>query len=139
MNLKKVNSEIRAYVRARIIDLKEKGYEVKKIGELLNVNADYVYQVLKKYRKNGNSLPTEKIRGRKFGKGRRLAQAESEEIRKAIAEHTPDYFKLPYSLWSREAIQELIKQKYGLEMPPTTITEYLNRWAMKRPNKMRRQ
>ena len=30
MNLKKVSSEIREYVRTRIIDLKEKGYEVKK-------------------------------------------------------------------------------------------------------------
>lgn len=49
MNLKKVSSEIRAYVRARIIDFKEKGYKVKEIGEFLNVNVDYVYQVLKKY------------------------------------------------------------------------------------------
>ena len=65
MNLKKVGYEIREYVRTRIIDLKEKGYEVKKIGELLNVKLDYVYQVLKKYQKNGNSLPAEKIRGRK--------------------------------------------------------------------------
>ena len=139
MNLKKVNSEIRAYVRARIIDLKEKGYEVKEIGELLNVNLDYVYQILKKYQRNGNSLPTEKIRGRKFGEGRRLSQAQADEIKTAIEEHTPDEFKLPYSLWSREAIRELIEQKYQLKMPLTTITEYLNRWAMKRPNKMRRQ
>lgn len=130
MNLKKVGYEIREYVRTRIIDLKEKGYEVKKIGELLNVKLDYVYQVLKKYQKNGNSLPAEKIRGRKFGERRRLQQGESESIRTAITEHTPDEFKLPYSLWSREAIQELIEQKYQIKMPLTTITEYLNRWGM---------
>ena len=74
MNLKKVSSEIRAYLRTRIIYLKESGYEVKEIGKLLNVADDYVYQVLKKYRKNGNSLPTEKVRGRKVGEGRRLPQ-----------------------------------------------------------------
>ena len=43
MNLKKVSPEIRAYLRTRIIYLKESGYEVKEIGELLNVADDYVY------------------------------------------------------------------------------------------------
>ncbi len=53
-----------------------------------------------------------------------------ETIKAAIIKYTPDYFKLPYSLWSREAIQEFIKQKYGIEMPLTTITDYLRRWGM---------
>ncbi|MBR6013861.1 MAG: winged helix-turn-helix domain-containing protein [Selenomonadaceae bacterium] len=60
-------------------------------------------------------------------------------IKIAIIKYTPDYFKLPYSMWSREAIQEFIKQKYGIEMPLTTITDYLRRWGMKcqRPAKKR--
>ena len=45
MNLKSTTSETREYVRARIIDLKEKGYVVKEIGELLNVADVYVYKV----------------------------------------------------------------------------------------------
>ena len=130
INLKKTGSEIRTYVGKRIIDLKEKGYKVKEIGELLNVADDYVYKVLKKYLKNANSLPAEKVRGRKVGEARRLPQTESEEIKAAIEGHTPEEFSLPYSLWSREAIQELIKQKYGFVMPLTTITEYLKRWGM---------
>ena len=123
MNLKKTNSEIREYVKSRIVEFNEKGYAVKEIGELLNIKDDYVYQVLKKYRENGNKLPVEKVRGRKVGEGRRLSQEKSDEIKSAIEEHTPDYFKLPYSLWSREAIQEFIKQQYEIEMPLTTITE----------------
>ncbi|MBR6012154.1 MAG: winged helix-turn-helix domain-containing protein, partial [Selenomonadaceae bacterium] len=105
MNLKKTNPEIREYVKSRIIEFKEKGYAIKEIGELLNINDDYACQVLKKYRK-------------------------METIKSAIIKYTPDYFKLPYSLWSREAIQEFIKQKYGIEMPLTTITDYLRRWGM---------
>ncbi len=130
MNLKKVTPEIREYVRTRILCLKEKNYSIKDIGNLLNINDDYIYQVLKKYRENGSKLPPEKIRGRKFGEGRSLPQIQADEIKKAITEHTPDYWKLPYSLWSREAIQELIDKKYGFKMPLTTITEYLKRWGM---------
>ena len=55
MNLKKTKPEIREYVKSRIVEFKEKGYAVKEIGELLNINDDYVYQVLKKYRKNENN------------------------------------------------------------------------------------
>ncbi|MBR6014410.1 MAG: IS630 family transposase [Selenomonadaceae bacterium] len=54
----------------------------------------------------------------------------SESIRTAITEHTPDEFKLPYSLWSREAIQELIELKLKIKMPLRTITLYLQRWGM---------
>ncbi|MBR6013230.1 MAG: winged helix-turn-helix domain-containing protein, partial [Selenomonadaceae bacterium] len=46
---------MREYVKSRIIEFKEKGYAVKEIGELLNINDDYAYKVLKKYRKNGNN------------------------------------------------------------------------------------
>ena len=67
-HLKKVSPEFRAYLRTRLIYFKKNGYEVKEIGEL--IADDYVYQVLKKYRKNGNSLPSEKVRGRKVGEGR---------------------------------------------------------------------
>ena len=70
MHLKKVSPEFRAYLRTRLIYFKKNGYVVKEIGELLNIADDYVYQVLKKYRKNENSLPSEKVRGRKVGEGR---------------------------------------------------------------------
>ncbi|MBR6013311.1 MAG: helix-turn-helix domain-containing protein, partial [Selenomonadaceae bacterium] len=90
MNLKKTNPEIREYVKSRIIEFKEKGYAVKEIGELLNINDDYAYQVLKKYRKNGNNLPIEKVRGRKVGEGRRLPQEKVDEIKAAIIKYTPD-------------------------------------------------
>lgn len=130
MNLKKEKCETREYIKSRIILFKEKGYAVKEIGELLNVTDNYVYKILKKYAKNGNVLPVEKVRGRKEGEGRRLPQAQAEEIKGIIVEHTPEEFKLPYSLWSREAIQELIKQKYGIEIPLTTITDYLKRWGL---------
>ena len=83
MNLKKVTPEIREYVRTRILYLKEKNYSIKDIGNLLNINDDYIYQVLKKYRENGSKLPPEKIRGRKFGEGRSLPQIQADEIKKS--------------------------------------------------------
>ena len=70
--MKKADSEVRAYIRTRIVYYKERDYEVKVIGELLNVPDDYVYHILEQYRENGNNIPEEKVRGRKLGEGRTL-------------------------------------------------------------------
>lgn len=40
-------------------------------------------------------------------------------------------------LWNRKAVQELIKQKYGIDMPIRIVGEYLLRWGftVQRPMK----
>ncbi|MBR6014343.1 MAG: hypothetical protein IK062_11295 [Selenomonadaceae bacterium] len=66
------------------------------IGELLNVADAYAYKVLKKYLENANRLPTEKVRGRKIGEGRRLPQTQSEEMQWQLKNFKKLHFqKLP--------------------------------------------
>ncbi len=40
----------------------------------------------------------------------------------------PDQLKLPFALWTRKAIQQLIKEQLGLQLPVRTINHYLHRW-----------
>jgi transposase len=49
-----------------------------------------------------------------------------------IRERNPDQLKLPlpYVLWTREAVQKLIFQKYGIQLALRTISDYLARWGM---------
>jgi transposase len=37
--------------------------------------------------------------------------------------------KLPFSLWTRIAVQQLVKQLYSIQMPIRTVGEYLKRWG----------
>ncbi len=43
-------------------------------------------------------------------------------------EKTPDQFKLVFALWTRQAVQELIRIRFKIRMPIRTVGEYLNRW-----------
>ena len=43
--------------------------------------------------------------------------------------HTPDQLKMPFALWTRQAVQQLIKQQYTIAMPIRTVGEYLKRWG----------
>jgi transposase len=40
----------------------------------------------------------------------------------------PDQLKLPFALWTRAAVRELIRQKFGLVLPLVTVGLYLDRW-----------
>ena len=41
----------------------------------------------------------------------------------------PDQLKLPFALWTRIAVQQLIKQLWAIKMPIRTVGEYLKRWG----------
>lgn len=50
-------------------------------------------------------------------------------MKRALIDKTPDQLKLPFALWTRDAVKLLIKQRFGIEMPIRTVGEYLKRWG----------
>ena len=53
---------------------------------------------------------------------------------KMIQDKCPDQLKLLFALWTRIAVQQLIKKLWQIDMPIRTGGEYLNRWGF-RPQK----
>lgn len=68
-------------------------------------------------------------RGRRFGQARTLELADEVRLREIIVEGPPSRLGLAYALWSRRAVQEAVKVKFGLDMPIRTVGEYLRRWG----------
>jgi transposase len=68
-------------------------------------------------------------RGRKHGEQRRLIREQEKQIQKMIVDHYPDQSKLPYALWDRHAVRQLILQQFGLNLPIRTFGDYLSRWG----------
>lgn len=46
-----------------------------------------------------------------------------------IRDRHPEQLKLPFYLWTREAVQRLIKQECGIELAIRTVGNYLERWG----------
>ncbi|MEZ5507746.1 MAG: IS630 family transposase [Gammaproteobacteria bacterium] len=106
--------------------LRKRGMTRAEIGEIVGVHADTVGKWLK-LRSNELGYETP---GRKVGSGTRLSQGQSERIRKLVIDKTPDQLKMPYALWTRESVRELIRSQCGIEMPVRTVGDYLKRWGM---------
>jgi len=55
-----------------------------------------------------------------------------------ITDKCPDQLKLPYALWTRKAVQELIKGQYNMPVAIRTIGDYLQRWGFTPQKPIRR-
>jgi hypothetical protein len=53
---------------------------------------------------------------------------EQERIRKDLIEKSPNQLKMPFALWTRDAVRLLVKEIYGYDLPIRTICHYLKRW-----------
>jgi len=116
--------------RRQTVKLRKKGMTRAQIGEIVGVHADTVGRWLKAYEAQGAKALTLKTRGRREGSGRRLDEDQERKIQKLLIDKTPDQLKMPYALWTRESVRELVKDQLGIALPIRTVGHYLKRWGM---------
>ena len=67
--------------------------------------------------------------GRPVGKGIRLTTEPERDAQKVITDRTPDQLKLPYALWNRQAVREMIERRYERKLSVRAVGLYLERWG----------
>lgn len=110
--------------------LHKKGETHGEIGRVLGVHRLTVGTWIKKWKEGGAKSLKPARRGVKSGSGRTLSPEQEKRIRKQITDRLPDQLKMPFALWTREAVAALILKETGLEMPVRTVGDYLKRWGM---------
>jgi len=83
----------------------------------------------RRYAADGESGLESKTRGRQYLSGRTLTLAQEWHLRSIIVGDNPKQMSLPFALWNRRAVMELIKQLFHVLMPIRTVGEYLLRWG----------
>ena len=110
---------------------------VEEIAEMTGLTTRTIYETIRAYKKGGLKALKPKTRGRKPGKNRTLTPEQETEIIQLITEKNPDQLKMKCCLWTRDAVRELIKRQFGIDMPLRTVGLYLQRWGftVQRPAK----
>jgi transposase len=80
------------------------------------------------------------LRSKKRGrpKGTCLAPHEAATTVRLITDRCPDQLKLPFALWTRAAVQELLAERFGLDVSVWTVGRYLARWNLTPQKPLRR-
>jgi transposase len=97
------------------------------VAEILGVTRQAVGKWISKYRQEGKKALKAKPRGRP--KGGKLLPWQAAQIAKTVTDHNPDQLKLPFYLWTREAVAQLIEQRFGIQISIWTVGRYLSRWG----------
>jgi len=80
------------------------------------------------------------LRSKKRGrpKGTQLAPHEAATTVRLITDRCPDQLKLPFALWTREAVQHLLAQRFGVQVSVRTVGRYLAGWGLTPQKPLRR-
>jgi transposase len=84
------------------------------------------------------NLTSLKAKPRGRPKGTQLAPHEAATTVRLITDRCPDQLKLPFALWTRAAVQQLLSDRYGLEVSVWTVGRYLARWGLTPQKPLRR-
>lgn len=112
------------------------GMKQVEVARLLGVTRQAVGKWMKAYREGGAKALKAKQKGRP--KGGSLLPWQAAQIAKALVDRNPDQLKLPFYLWTREAVAQLIERRFGIRLSIWTVGRYLARWGFTPQKPMRR-
>lgn len=115
--------------RRQAVKLRLQGMTLDQVSDAVGMSKTTIISVMKAYKAGGWRAVPVKRRGRSAGDGRTLTPEQESSIRKIICDRTPDQLKLPFALWTRVAVKQLIEAQHGIKMPIRTVGEYLKRWG----------
>ena len=126
---RQLSDEVLEALRLRALHACELGFSESDVAAMLGVARETVSRWWAAYQVEGlDGLPGERT-GRPLGSGRTLTDEQAAHIQQLIDSNSPKELAIAAPLWSRAAVQKLIKKEYGIDMPVRTVGEYLKRWG----------
>jgi transposase len=114
-------------LRQKAVKAVSEGKTQVEVAKMLGITRQAVGKWISKFRQGGDKSLKAKQRGRP--KGSALLPWQAAQIAKAVTDHHPDQLKLPFYLWTREAVARLIEQRFDVELSIWTVGRYLSRWG----------
>src|SRR5919205_4126475 len=127
-----------AALRNRAVRAVLDGMTQAQAARVFGVHHNAVYRWIKRYRQGGWDGLGERRRGRRPGEQPALSERQQQEVMALVRDATPDELGLAGFLWTREAVAELISQRYGVWLARTTVGAYLRGWGFSPQRPQRR-
>lgn len=114
-------------LRRKAVQAVRDGRSQGEVARLFGVARPTVNKWCQQHVAGGSRALAAQKRGRRPGKTLPSAQAAS--VRRKIIDRCPDQLRLPFALWTREAVQQLIAREWGVQVSIWTVGRYLRDWG----------
>ncbi len=123
-------------LRRRVMRAVSQGMSQAKAARVFGVSRQSVNGWHRRWREGGLRALRSKPRGRPNVP--RLKPYQAATVVRLITDRCPDQLKMPFFLWTREAVADLIHRKFGLRLSIWTVGRYLRRWGFTPQKPIRR-
>jgi transposase len=130
--------EAQVVLRKRAVDAVLGGMKQCAVASAYGVSPEVVCRWMRLYREAGPKGLEAHRKGPAPGTGRLLSEKQSAEIRKLVLDRCPEQLKLPYALWTREAVRDLVSRRFGIRLAVRTTGNYLRDWGFTPQKPVRR-
>jgi transposase len=113
------------------------GMGVTEAARTFQVTRQSIHNWLNAVRQGGAAALRARRRGPKAG-ARSLAPHQAASLVRSITAGCPDQLRLPFALWTRQAVIELAQRRFGVGLSLSTIGRYLRDWGLTPQKPMRR-
>jgi len=123
-------------LRRRTVDAVLNGMTQTSAAKIFGVSRSSVAKWMRLYRKGGPKALNIKKRGRRSSI--RLKPWQAAQTVRTITDRFPDQIKLPWALWTCDAVSHYIHKQFSVTLSRWTVSRYLKRWGFTPQKPMRR-
>ena len=120
----------------RAVEAIGQGLGPTEVGKLFGVSRAAVHNWINRRRLGGKRALRAGRRGRP--KSPRLSGQQRALVVRTIVGRCPDQMRLPFALWTREAVGQLLERDFGVSVSVWTVGRYLRSWGMTPQKPLRR-
>jgi len=129
IDVRKLSISAQETIRIKAVEAVTKGMKQVAAAQIFGVTRQAVGRWMRAYRRGGQKALKARQEGRPRGSGR-LQGWQAAVIVKLMTDKDPRQLKMPFYLWTQEAVRSLIKRRFGIELSRSQVGRYLKAWGM---------
>lgn len=132
-----LSPEAQEDLRRRVVRaVVEDGMSQVEAARVFGVSRGSIHNWLCAYRSDGEAGLKARKRGPK--KSSRLKGYQAATVVRLIEDRHPEQLRLPFALWTRDAVAQLIRERFGIDLSVWTVGRYLKGWGFTPQKPLRR-
>lgn len=133
---RRLSPEAQEALRIRVVQAVRGGLKKSHAARTFGVSRASIDTWLKKVAESDLRALRSKPRGRP--RRSRLAGWQAATTVRLITDRCPDQLKLPFALWTRAAVRQLLAERFDLSVSVWTVGRYLKQWGLTPQKPVRR-
>lgn len=126
-DLRKLSIPAQEAIRVKVLEALDNGMRKKDAMNIFGVSDAVIYKWLAVRGTRKKNWFKQEKRGRPSQIS--LTKEQVKQTKKMIIDKCPDQLKLPFALWTRVAVGDLLRDHFGVDVSVWTIGRYLHSWG----------